>query len=333
MEDGHPFARRGVVGRLAPFVGVACLAFVLVPLPPAEENASALLGAAWLCLLIMALALLAPWEKLPLGAQALAPLAYFVVIALLREAEGGSVSGYGTLVLLPICWLALYGNRVQLSAALVVMAVMFVAPIILLGEPRYPSSEWRRALMWAGVGPVVGLTVQRLVSQRRELIGSLHEIARSDALTGVANRRAWDERLPSELSRALRSGKPVSVALLDLDHFKAFNDSRGHQAGDQLLMEAARAWEGQIRDADLIARYGGEEFALLLLDCPVIEAHGIVERLRQVTPGEETCSVGIACWDGSESPDALIARADRALYGAKRAGRNQAVLAAQLCRR
>jgi len=82
---------------------VACLAFVLVPLPPAEENASALLGAAWLCLLIMALALLAPWEKLPLGAQALAPLAYFVVIALLREAEGGSVSGYGTLVLLPIC--------------------------------------------------------------------------------------------------------------------------------------------------------------------------------------------------------------------------------------
>ena len=125
----------------------------------------------------------------------------------------------------------------------------------------------------------------------------------------------------------------MSVALLDLDHFKAFNDSRGHQAGDQLLMEAARAWVGQIRDADLIARYGGEEFALLLPDCPVIEAHGIVERLRQVTPGEETCSVGIACWDGSESPDALIARADRALYGAKRAGRNQAVLAAQLCRR
>ncbi len=120
----------------------------------------------------------------------------------------------------------------------------------------------------------------------------------------------------------------MSVALLDLDHFKAFNDSRGHQAGDQLLMEAARAWVGQIRDANLIARYGGEEFALLLPDCPVIEAHGIVERLRQVTPGEETCSVGIACWDGSESPDALIARADRALYGAKRAGRDQAVLAA-----
>ncbi len=103
MEDVHPFARRGFVGRLAPFVGVACLAFVLVPLPPAEENASALLGAAWLCLLIMALALLAPWKKLPPGSHALAPLAYFVVIALLREAEGGSVSGYGTLVLLPIC--------------------------------------------------------------------------------------------------------------------------------------------------------------------------------------------------------------------------------------
>ncbi len=307
---------------------VACLAFVLVLLPPAEENSSALLSAALLCVLIAASAFLVPWEKLPAGAQALGPLAYFVVIALLREAEGGSVSGYGALILLPICWLALYGTRGQLSVALVVMVVMFVVPIILLGEPHYPSSEWRRALMWAGVGPVVGLTVQRLVSQRRELIGKLREVARADGLTGVANRRAWDEELPRELSRARRSGKPMSVALLDLDHFKAFNDSRGHQAGDQLLMDAAIGWGKQIKDADLIARYGGEEFAVLLPNCPVIEACGIAERLREVTPGEETCSVGIACWDGSESSEALIARADHALYEAKGKGRDRAVLAA-----
>lgn len=294
MEPLRPFARRGIIARLGPFLGVACLAFVLVPLPPAEENAFVLISAALLIGLIVASALLVPWDRLPVGAEALIPLAYFVVIALLREAEGGSVSGYGPLVLLPIGWLALYGTRGQLTVALVVMVVMFVAPIILQGEPRYPASEWRRALMWAGVGPMVGLTVQRLVTQRRELVGRLLEVARLDALTGVANRRAWDEELPRELSRARRSGQPLSVALLDLDHFKRFNDSRGHQAGDQMLTAAAKAWGEQIREADLIARYGGEEFALLLPDCPLTEAHTIGERLRAVTPGEVTCSMGIA---------------------------------------
>jgi len=96
------------MGRLAPFVGVACLAFALLPLPPAEENSTAVLGAAFVVVGILGLSFLATRKKLPCGGQALAPLAYFVVIALLRDAEGGAVSGYGMLVLLPICWLALY---------------------------------------------------------------------------------------------------------------------------------------------------------------------------------------------------------------------------------
>ncbi|MBA2427104.1 MAG: GGDEF domain-containing protein [Actinobacteria bacterium] len=143
----------------------------------------------------------------------------------------------------------------------------------------------------------------------------------------MANRRAWDEELPRELERAQRSGEPLAVAILDLDHFKSFNDSLGHQAGDQLLKEAAAAWRDLIRAPDFIARYGGEEFAVLLPRCPAGATRAIVERLRSSTPSDQTTSAGAACWDGSESPDELVGRADSALYEAKRAGRDRSVVA------
>ncbi len=298
-----------------------------MPLPPHEEGPGPLIAAGLLTLIIVMSSLLIPWRRLPSSAVALPPLAYFVVIALLRDAEGGAVSGYGLLVLLPVFWLALYGTRTQLSVALVMMVVMFALPIILFGEPRYPSSEWRRALMWAGLGPLIGFTVQQLVNEREQLVERLKQVARTDALTGIANRRAWDEELPRELARAQRSGDPLAVAILDLDHFKSFNDSLGHQAGDQLLKEAAAAWRDLIRAPDFIARYGGEEFAVLLPRCPAGATRAIVERLRSSTPSDQTTSAGAACWDGSESPDELVGRADSALYEAKRAGRDRSVVA------
>ena len=199
-----------------------------------------------------------PWQKMPVYFQAIPPIAYFAVIVLLRHAEGGADSGYGPLVLLPIVWLALYGTRGQLALALVVMLAMFVAPIALVGSPLYPLTEWRRALLWAGVGPLAGFTVHQLVREINQLLTTLHGVARTDALTGVPNRRAWDEELPRELSRAQRSRERLSVALIDLDHFKRFNDDRGHQAGDQLLKESAAGWAAQIRGGDFLARYGGK---------------------------------------------------------------------------
>jgi hypothetical protein len=125
----------------------------------------ALVGAASLTALIIVASIFVPWERLPAGAQVLPPLAYFLVIGFLRHAEGGATSGYGTLVLLPILWLALYGSRGQLAVALVIMFVMLAAPIVAFGEPLYPPSEWRRAFVWAGVGPVIGSSVQRLVRE------------------------------------------------------------------------------------------------------------------------------------------------------------------------
>jgi diguanylate cyclase (GGDEF)-like protein len=150
-------------------------------------------------------------------------------------------------------------------------------------------------------------------------------MARTDALTGLPNRRAWDEALDRELARADRGDSPVCVALLDLDRFKEFNDLHGHPAGDTHLKEAASVWRGRLRNADLIARYGGEEFAVLLTETSVKQARKVVENLRSCVPREETVSAGLAQWDGAESGAELFARADHALYQAKHRGRDRTV--------
>jgi diguanylate cyclase (GGDEF)-like protein len=161
-----------------------------------------------------------------------------------------------------------------------------------------------------------------MLAQVGALYREVGRLARTDSLTGVANRRGWDEELPRELARAARSGQPVCVALLDLDHFKHYNDEHGHLAGDRLLKAAAAAWEHRLRKTDLLARYGGEEFAILLPDCELGAAMEIAERLRTAQP-EGTCSIGVADWDGRQDGDELLARADRALYAAKAGGRDQ----------
>ena len=115
--------------------------------------------------------------------------------------------------------------------------------------------------------------------------------------------------------------------MVDLDDFKAFNDTFGHAAGDAFLASAAEHWRASLRATDFLARYGGEEFAVLLPDCTVAQAALLVERLRSETPSHQTCSVGIAHFDGHEDADALLGRADVALYEAKRLGRDRVVTA------
>ena len=162
--------------------------------------------------------------------------------------------------------------------------------------------------------------------ERVELLSRLESIARTDDLTGLPNRRAWEEELPRELLRSKREGRPLCVAMIDLDHFKEFNDERGHQAGDRFLKQAASAWGMELRGTDFLARYGGEEFALALPGCTPERSIEVAERLRAATPEGETCSIGIACWDGEEGTASLLGRADSALYEAKHRGRNISVL-------
>ena len=486
------------------------LALFVYPLPPTGNDPTALAAAALLSALIVLTARFVPWTKLPRFAEVVPPFAYFVVIALLREADGEGLSAYGVLAMLPVFWLALYGTRRDLAVAMVGVGAVFLAPLVLVGAPGYPTSEWTLALLWVCVAPIVGYTVQGLVRElrtrvddtsrreaellisqdetrrlvenmaavtdatreisrttdaevarhvicsaactitggrfatllepdsqgglvmtanhglqgsppirigvglgaepsgagvaflsgkshfvddaredpsvsqrmtkttgavsvhfepvlrneqtigvlvvgwghvisalerqaisairmlaaetammieRADLLTRLEESARTDDLTGLLNRRAWEEQLPREMARARRAAHPLCVALLDLDFFKAYNDERGHQAGDRLLKQSTSAWGDQLRASDILARYGGEEFTIALPGCSLVDARSIVERLRSAMPAGQTVSAGVACWNGRESAEELVGRADAALYEAKRTGRDRLVTA------
>jgi diguanylate cyclase (GGDEF)-like protein len=215
--------------------------------------------------------------------------------------------------------------RMRLLAAASLLAPATLAVQALTGGTMH-------ALLIASSSAVLFLLVllrmAGLVRRVEEQAGALARAARTDALTGLLNRRAWDEQLPTELARAERTGARTCIALLDLDRFKGYNDLAGHQAGDRLLRAAAAAWRRELRTVDVLARYGGEEFGLVLPGCGPDEALAIVDRLRALTPEGQTSSAGIAEWDGVESADVLVARADHALYAAKRGGRDRTVLAA-----
>jgi diguanylate cyclase (GGDEF)-like protein len=461
-------------------MGAMVLALAVLPLPPHGDGLREIALAATISGLILLTVWLAPWHRLPHFAEVVPALSYFVVVALLRDSQGGALSGYSALAMLPVFWLALYGTRQHLAIGIAGLAAVFLTPLVLVGAPEYPSTEWRTAILWICVAPIVGFTVQALVAElraraaetrlalanieavtltmraigastdpeavrravccsareiaeadvvqllepnadarlaltsavgmriprageeagaglafmsckpvflheashgvrhgvrsmhfepvlrdeavvavlvlgwakpvrrlsqraefgmrmlaaeaaialdRAQLLAQLQETARTDDLTGLPNRRAWEEELPRELARAARDSRPVCVAMLDLDRFKRFNDDRGHQAGDRLLKQAASAWSTQLRTSDMLARYGGEEFSLLLPGCTVEDAQALVQRLRAAMPDGETVSAGIACWDEIESADELVGRADTALYAAKRGGRDRLVTA------
>ena len=166
-----------------------------------------------------------------------------------------------------------------------------------------------------------------LISTVQEQAVELGQAARADGLTGAPNRRTWDYEVRRATGMAREDGTTLCFAMLDLDKFKAFNDSRGHQAGDLLLRDAVAAWTAQLRPPALLARYGGEEFALLAPGFSPLQLATVLERLREVTPYGQTFSAGVAQWDPETDPGTAVAAADEALYAAKRAGRNRVVIA------
>jgi diguanylate cyclase (GGDEF)-like protein len=312
--------------RILPFVVAGAAGYLAVPFLPGSGATTSLIAAALVPILI-ASALLLPWAKLPAWPQALPPLAVFVLVGLVRDAEGATAAlyTYTPVVLLPVFWFALYGTRGQLVISVVAVGVTFAVPTSAVSGDGYAVTEFMAAVLWMAIAGVTGFTISELARQREALGKRLARIARTDVLTGLPNRRAWNEFLGVELESAARTGRPLCTALLDLDNFKDFNDLHGHHAGDEHLRAVAMRWRAKLRGADLIARYGGEEFAVILVDTPLARATEIIERLRVSVPREETASSGIAQWDGSETGSQLVARADRALYEAKRAGRDQAV--------
>jgi diguanylate cyclase (GGDEF)-like protein len=208
--------------------------------------------------------------------------------------------------------------------------VMMAAGAMLPAFALIVAGALGRPIVWPVIGLgsllLTGLVIWRmagLLSLVQVQAVQLTALARADGLTGAPNRRTWDHELSRACDQARGSGDPLTVAILDLDRFKAFNDSYGHQAGDRLLREAVAAWSAALPDGALLARYGGEEFAVLLPGRTPSEALPIVEGLRRLTPLGQTFSAGIAPWYPSTDPAAAVATADEALYQAKHAGRNR----------
>jgi diguanylate cyclase (GGDEF)-like protein len=174
---------------------------------------------------------------------------------------------------------------------------------------------------------------ERLIEMLRERSLRLERETQEDALTGVANRRCFLQRLAAEIDLALAVGRPLSIAIADLDHFKIVNDELGHPVGDRALRESARLMRRHCRNSDLVARIGGEEFAVILPGMTRDDAVAFCESLRSGVAGHEwqalhpelgiTISIGVAQWDGTAEIEELVQAADAQLYRAKRAGRNQ----------
>lgn len=215
-------------------------------------------------------------------------------------------------------------------------------------EPDYPPVV---AAAYVGMVVVVLLsstflttrvqsTREHLRRQKAELAQALEQIrqlATHDDLTGLLNRRAMLDRMQLEQRRSLRSGSPLLIAQLDIDHFKAVNDTHGHAAGDLVLQSFADTVRRNVRDTDVLARWGGEEFVLLLCDTPAADAVALMERLRQAVqamqvpvaqggqPITVTVSIGLARHTPADPLAGTLERADRALYAAKAGGRNRVV--------
>ncbi len=168
------------------------------------------------------------------------------------------------------------------------------------------------------------ITERKLSEQDREARLSVERnAARSDGLTGLPNRRAWEEELEKEQARSRAGRSDLGIAILDLDHFKVLNDTKGHAAGDEYLRLCAKKWSAALRSTDFLARVGGEEFGVLMPRCSQHVAMRVVERIRVQTPPPQTCSAGVALHEDSEPIAETVARADRALYRAKSEGRDQ----------
>lgn len=198
------------------------------------------------------------------------------------------------------------------------------------------------------LGAKIG-AMQRIVQMRESLVAlakqldqanqELKSLSSRDGLTGIANRRAFDETLEREWQRALRTGSELAMLLCDVDHFKRFNDSYGHQAGDECLRRVAAALRDSVaRGTDAVARYGGEEFGIILADTGIGGALIVAEKIRHAVhllaiphqasaTGTLTLSIGIACFvpTPQQKPEALLQAADRALYSAKHNGRDRVV--------
>jgi diguanylate cyclase (GGDEF)-like protein len=486
MGASMPSLRRlpDAARTVLPFVGIVALAFAASALRTAGTNWWLVAGAAAGAAAVAAVAFALPWARFPAFALLALPFATDGVIVVLRQAQGGSTSGYAPLAILPVAWVGLTQRRSAVAAMSVSTALMFGLPIAVIGSPMYPATGWRGVILWTVVAAVMGMGANRVVAEQRrqtrlsrahavgldrlvhtqtaiatadldlaglmstaaegalaltaadgacielrsgaeivcagaaglaagfvglrlrtnatitgecfrtgevlicpdseedprvdrdacrlagarslivvpllhggdmkgvllvysatpgtfrsdeaqllallanmlgaalvraELMEKLSDQAVTDELTGLPNRRAWYFHLDQALARAARTGRPLSILILDLDRFKRVNDEDGHVAGDRLLKSVTSAWTGELRATDVLGRIGGDEFAVILEHSDAEAACDVVARLDDALTVGHRASTGVAVWDGSEDATAFVARADADMYSHKKA--------------
>lgn len=310
--------------QITPFLIVCVLALALGALPPYGPAAAVRWAGAIGCfVLVAALMVWVPWYRLPVVMSLIPVAVYCVAVDLLRASSGQEGAEFGPLLIVPVVWTALYTTRPRMYLAIGAVFLALAGPIVVLGAPSFPATQWRDAVLFTAMASTVGIVVKRLTAARTDLVEQIRSMARTDPLTGLVNRRGWDEVLAHEVVRMTRrtAREPqLTVALLDLDHFKQYNDAHGHLAGDRFLAEVAEAWTGRLRRTDAIARWGGEEFAVLLPGTDLDQAVLLITDLMAVMPAGVTCSAGLSSTPGTDAPE-LLKVADQQLYRSKSAGR------------
>jgi diguanylate cyclase (GGDEF)-like protein len=309
----------------------AALALLTAILPHAPEAnvpaglaVGALAGA-------LALVLWVVGDRLPLWGFHPFLAAGTVLITLAIHFGGEADSGIATDNEMLYLWVGLYSfyffDRRGAALQMAVIGLSYGAVLAAQGPPPGALTRW---LITLGTLTIAGVLVELLKARNRSLIEHMAAAARTDPLTGLRNRRGFDELLGHELARARRSGRPLSIVVADLDQFKRLNDTLGHAAGDAALVRVAALLGQLARSADVAARGGGDEFTLLLPDTSAATASEVAERLRlglqtefDDAPVPLTVSAGLATFPmHGEGSQELLAAADRALYAAKQLGRN-----------
>lgn len=306
------------------FGGAAALS-VLEALTPGGPNTSLLPG---LAAGAFALLVFFGAERLPVAAlAALGPIGAALIAYALSTTPG---AGDGAaLYVWPVLWEAyFFGRR---ATVLIVVWVGIVHGLSLLSLPTDIGyfDRWIDVVVSVGV---VGAVIELLAHRNRELVERLSSEAQVDKLTGLLNRRGFEERAGEELARARRQESSVGLISFDLDHFKQVNDVSGHEAGDRTLVRVGEELRAATRESDVLARMGGEEF-VALVPGGVTEAEGFAERVRiamdrssDPATATVTVSAGVSAEIAPASLERLLGRADAALYEAKFGGRNRTVV-------
>jgi diguanylate cyclase (GGDEF)-like protein len=288
--------------------GALCLLGIIRP--PSPETPVSLLGILGAIGLLGGTGIWLFGARLRVGALHVGVAVASLLIALLawQSATAVGIVGLGPVVIT----IALYAGHFFALRSARLHALLLVAATSAGAWAARPSGflvEWIALVLAAVV----------LTEVQARLALHLRTAAATDPLTGVANRRAWEAEANRSLAHAVRTGEPLSVAILDLDDFKEVNDRLGHGAGDDLLRDLTSGWTHRLRQADLLGRYGGDEFVLCL---PATDRSGAEEILERLAASHEFAwSGGVATAEGGDTLGSLLARADADLYRQKRSGR------------